>query len=89
MISSRWPRPIGIIASIALTPVCSGWSTLLRETTLGAIRSTGARSLVPIGPRSSMGSPSAFTTRPISASPTGTEATWPVVCTSSPSAMPV
>jgi hypothetical protein len=24
MISSRWPRPIGIIASIALMPVCSG-----------------------------------------------------------------
>ena len=24
MISSRWPRPIGIIASMALRPVCSG-----------------------------------------------------------------
>ncbi len=24
MISSRWPRPIGVIASIALMPVCSG-----------------------------------------------------------------
>ena len=24
MISSRWPRPIGIMASIALMPVCSG-----------------------------------------------------------------
>src|SRR4029453_812008 len=24
MISSRWPRPMGIIASIALSPVCSG-----------------------------------------------------------------
>ena len=27
MISSRWPRPIGIIASIALMPVCTGVST--------------------------------------------------------------
>ena len=24
MISSRWPRPIGIIASIAFRPVCTG-----------------------------------------------------------------
>jgi hypothetical protein len=24
MISSRWPRPMGIIASMALMPVCSG-----------------------------------------------------------------
>src|SRR4030065_692866 len=24
MISSRWPRPIGVMASIALMPVCSG-----------------------------------------------------------------
>jgi hypothetical protein len=24
MMSSRWPRPIGIMASIALMPVCSG-----------------------------------------------------------------
>ena len=24
MISSRWPRPIGVIASMALMPVCSG-----------------------------------------------------------------
>ena len=27
MISSRWPRPIGIIASIAMMPVCTGWLT--------------------------------------------------------------
>jgi hypothetical protein len=30
MISSRWPRPIGIIASIALMPVCIGSWTDLR-----------------------------------------------------------
>ena len=27
MISSRWPRPIGVMASIDLIPVCSGSST--------------------------------------------------------------
>ncbi len=27
MISSRWPRPIGIIAAIARMPVWSGWLT--------------------------------------------------------------
>ena len=31
MISSRWPRPIGIIASTAMIPVCTGWLTLLRS----------------------------------------------------------
>ena len=36
MISSRWPRPTGVIASIALMPVWSGWLTLARWTTEGA-----------------------------------------------------
>ncbi len=45
MISSRWPRPIGVIASIALIPVCSGSFTLLRWTTEGACVSS-ARSSV-------------------------------------------
>ena len=89
MISSRWPRPIGIIASIALMPVCTGSLTDSRATTSGAIRSTGKRWPVLIGPRSSIGSPSGLTTRPISSSPTGTEATSPVVRTSSPSLMSV
>ena len=35
MISSRWPRPIGIIASMALMPVCSGSLTGWRSTTPG------------------------------------------------------
>jgi hypothetical protein len=30
MISSRWPRPIGVIESMALMPVCSGSCTGLR-----------------------------------------------------------
>ncbi len=41
MISSRWPRPIGIIASIAMMPVCTGWLTGLRRMMPGAIFSTG------------------------------------------------
>ena len=41
MISSRWPRPIGIIESMALMPVCSGSLTGWRSTTPGALNSTG------------------------------------------------
>ena len=41
MINSRWPRPIGIIESIAVIPVASVVSTDLRATTFGAITSTG------------------------------------------------
>ena len=36
MISSRWPRPIGIMASIDLMPVCSGSSTGCRSAMPGA-----------------------------------------------------
>ena len=36
MISSRWPRPIGVIASMALMPVCSGSCTGLRPVMPGA-----------------------------------------------------
>jgi hypothetical protein len=31
MISSRWPRPIGIMVSMALMPVCIGSCTDLRR----------------------------------------------------------
>ena len=48
MISSRWPRPIGIIASIALMPVCSGSVTGWRWTTPGALNSAGRVSVVSI-----------------------------------------
>jgi len=41
MISSRWPRPIGIIESIAMIPVWTGVSTDLRVITPGAMRSIG------------------------------------------------
>ena len=36
MISSRWPRPIGVIASMALIPVCSGSCTGWRPMMPGA-----------------------------------------------------
>ena len=64
MMSSRWPRPIGVIASIALMPVCSGSHTGCRSATPGAMISTGRRCLVTIGPLPSSGLPSGSTTRP-------------------------
>ena len=87
MMSSRWPRPMGMSASIALMPVCTGVSTDLRVMTPGATRSTGRVVAASIGPLSSIGRPSASTTRPISAAPTGTSTTVPVVLTVSPSLM--
>ena len=89
MISSRWPRPIGISASIALIPVWTGVSTDWRTMTPGAIRSTGREALAAIGPLSSSGRPSGSTTRPSSAAPTGTSTTRPVVLTVSPSLIAV
>ena len=41
MINSRWPRPIGIIASMAMIPVCTGTDTDFRVMMPGAIFSTG------------------------------------------------
>ncbi len=85
MISSRWPRPIGIIASMALRPVCSGSFTGWRSTTPGALNSSGRNSVVSIGGPPSSGLPSGSTTRPRNCSPTGTRMTWPVRRTVSPS----
>src|SRR5258708_7038830 len=85
MISSRWPRPTFVIESIALIPVWSGSLTGWRWTTPGALNSSGRRSVVSIGPWPSSGVPSESTTRPSSASPTGTDATPPVRRTASPS----
>ena len=48
----------------------------------------GADSVVSMGPAPSMGWPSALTTRPISASPTGTDTTLPVRLTVLPSLIP-
>ena len=71
MISSRWPRPIGIIESIAFSPVCIGSSTGWRWTTPGALNSAGRVSVVLMSPLSSSGRPSGSTRRPSSSSPTG------------------
>ena len=77
MISSRWPRPIGIIESIALIPVCTGSFTGWRWITPGALNSSGRRSLASMAPWPSIGLPSGSTMRPISSCPTGTLATRP------------
>src|SRR5215213_2962174 len=85
MISSRWPRPTFVIESIALTPVWSGSFTGWRSITPGALNSSGRRFEDSIGPPPSSGVPSGSTTRPSSASPTGTSTTAPVRLTGSPS----
>ena len=85
IINSRWPRPIGTRASIALIPVCNGSETDLRSMTPGALTSTGRVLSVLISPIPSMGCPNAFTTRPINCSPTGTSMMRPVRLTVSPS----
>ena len=64
MMSSRWPRPIGIIESIAFRPVAIGSFTDLRGMMPGALTSTRARFSALIGPLPSIGLPSASTTRP-------------------------
>src|SRR5215218_6499315 len=85
MMSSRWPRPIGIIESIAFRPVCSGSFTGWRCTTPGALNSAGRSSLVSMSPLPSSGSPSGETMRPRRASPTGISRSWFVRLTVSPS----
>ena len=85
MINSRCPRPIGIMQSMAFSPVAIGSRTGWRSMTPGARRSSAMNWSVAIGPLSSIGWPSEFTTRPTSASPTGTLMMRPVRFTSSPS----
>ena len=87
MISSRWPRPIGIIASIALMPVWSGSSTGWRWTTPGALNSAGRFSDDSMSPLPSSGLPSGSTMRPSSSSPTGISSRSPVRLTVSPSSI--
>jgi hypothetical protein len=87
MISSRWPRPIGTIASIDFNPVCTGCDTDCRAMTPGATFSMTSVILALIGPLPSIGSPSELTTRPISSGPTGTARMRPVHLTVSPSVM--
>ena len=84
--NSRWPRPIGIIASIAFTPVCSGSFTGCRKITPGALRSSGISKVSPdIAPFPSIGFPRVSTTRPTIPSPTLMEEIRWVRLTVSPS----
>src|SRR3954465_10903788 len=87
MMSSRWPRPTGTIASIALRPVWTGCDTDWRAITPGATFSITSVSLALMGPLPSIGWPSEFTTRPRSSGPIGTDRILPVVFTVSPSVM--
>ena len=89
MISSRWPRPMGIMESMALMPVCTGCFTGWRSITPGDWPSRTRWRSVTTGPFPSSGRPRGSTTRPISALPTGSCATLPVRRTVSPSLMPV
>ena len=89
IISSRWPLPIGVIASIALIPVSKGEFTLSLVITPGATTSIGLLLVYSIGPRPSIGWPNASTTRPNIFSPTGTSITEPVLLTMSPSLIKV
>src|SRR5262245_45488523 len=85
MMSSRCPRPMGVMASMALMPVCSGSCTGWRPMMPGAWISR-RRSCTPTsGPLSSTGLPRASTTRPSTPSPTGTERMRPVALTVWPS----
>src|SRR3954451_422726 len=87
MMSWRWPRPIGVIASMALMPVCSGSFTGCRWTTDGACTSSGRVSVDSMSPLPSSGRPSGSMTRPRKPSPTGTDRMLPVRRTSWPSSM--
>ena len=71
MISSRWPRPIGVMASMALMPVCSGSCTGLRPMIPGAWTSMRRVPTLVSGPLPSTGSPRVLTTRPRRPSPHG------------------
>ena len=64
MINSRCPRPIGIIASIAMMPVCTGWLTVRRLMMPGAIFLNRIIGISLDRPLLSIGWPSVFTTRP-------------------------
>ncbi len=78
---------MGIMASMALSPVCIGSVTGWRWMMPGALTSTRPRSLLSIGPLPSMGMPSALMTRPTTASPMGTSMMRLVRLTESPSLM--
>src|SRR2546423_9363044 len=87
MISSRCPRPMAVMASIALMPVSIGSSTGLRWTTPGALNSAGRYSATSISPLPSSGLPSGSRMRPSRPSPTGIWSRRSVRLTVSPSSI--
>src|SRR5262245_10170306 len=87
MMSSRWPRPIGVMASMALMPVWSGSPTGWRPTMPGACTSRRRSWRVAIGPLPSIACPSELMTRPMSSSPTPIERMRPVPLTAPPSSI--
>jgi hypothetical protein len=66
MMSSRWPRPIGTIASMAFRPVCTGCVTDWRAITPGATFSMTSVIFALTGPCRRSAGPSELTTRPMS-----------------------
>ena len=71
IISSRWPRPMGIKASTAFNPVCTGSLTDCLGMMPGALTSARPLDTSLRGPAPSIGSPKPSTTRPNNPSPTG------------------
>ena len=90
IISSRWPRPMGVIASMALIPVCRGCFTGWRD---DDARAPGSPSACPRSRREGRGrrsaGPAGRRPGPERPSPTGTERILPVARTSWPSSSPV
>ena len=89
IISSRWPLPIGVRASIAVRPVWSGSWTDFLSMIPGAILSIGRVFDVSMFPLPSIGTPVGSIILPIKLSPTGIEAILPVDFTVIPSFIPV
>ena len=87
MMSWRWPRPIGVIESMALMPVWRGSVTGWRSTTEGAWTSSKRRSVDWIGPFAVDRVAEGVDDPTQHAVPTGTERTVPVCLTGEPSSI--
>ena len=80
-ISSRWPRPMGMSASMTLIPVCNGTVT---GASVHDVRGRAFDRYAPAGNHrqplrvQSAGRPNGLMMRPINSSPTGTSITCPL-----------
>src|SRR5260370_14051372 len=68
--SSRWPRPMGIMVSMALMPVAIGSRTDWRVVTAGGGRSAGGELLRVVGALLSVGRAGGVADRPLYGLPT-------------------